>query len=218
MSIDYLHEFITLATIHFMAVVIPGPDFVITVRQSIRHGRLAGIVTAIGIGAGISLHVLYTLIGVGALIHATPWLLGTAKIVGGAYIVYLGINMLRSHASPIQSIPELATGDGRAAARVPAQSIRKAFWTGFLTNATNPKATLFFLAIFTTVINPGTPMKIQILFGAWMCMVNALWFVFVSVFFTHPRTRRVFERMGPWFERTMGAVLIVFAGKLMLSL
>lgn len=217
MHINYLNEFITLATIHFMAVVIPGPDFVITVRQSIRFGRLAGIVTAIGIGAGISLHVLYTLIGVGALIHTTPWLLGTAKIVGGLYIVYLGFKMLRSHASPIQSIPELSAS-GTDMTQHPAQSIKNAFWMGFLTNATNPKATLFFLAIFTTVINPGTPMKIQILFGLWMCTVNALWFVFVSIFFTHPRTRKVFERMGPWFERTMGAILIVFAGKLMLSL
>ncbi|HFF4865749.1 TPA: LysE family translocator, partial [Acinetobacter baumannii] len=52
----YGHEFLTLALIHFMAVILPGPDFVITVRQSVRYGYLIGCLTAIGIGVGISVH------------------------------------------------------------------------------------------------------------------------------------------------------------------
>lgn len=93
---NYLGEFLALATIHFLAVVAPGPDFAVTIRQSVRFGRLVGICTALGIGAGISVHVLYTLLGVGALMHTTPWLLTVAKVIGGAYILYLGISLLRS--------------------------------------------------------------------------------------------------------------------------
>ena len=60
---NYLGEFLALATIHFLAVVAPGPDFAVTIRQSVRFGRWVGICTALGIGAGISVHVLYTLLG-----------------------------------------------------------------------------------------------------------------------------------------------------------
>ncbi|WP_248804594.1 LysE family translocator [Pseudomonas sp. MWU13-2100] len=212
MNPHYLNEFLALAGIHFLAVVAPGPDFAVTIRQSVRFGRLIGVVTALGIGAGISVHVLYTLLGVGALMHSAPWLLNVAKVIGGGYILYLGINLLRSKA-------RAARADfGQTADELPRQSPAKAFMVGFLTNATNPKATLFFLAIFTTVVNASTPLEIQALYGLWMCSVNALWFILVSLLFSSDRVRQAFLKMGHWFERTMGVVLILFAGRLMLSL
>lgn len=152
---QYLNEFLALATIHFLAVVAPGPDFAVTIRQSVRYGRLIGLLTALGIGAGISVHVLYTLLGVGALMHSAPWLLNIAKLVGGAYIFYLGIQLLRSRAPSSETLEQTLT-----CAMPPQQRPLKAFMIGFLTNATNPKATLFFLAIFTTVISATTPLKI----------------------------------------------------------
>lgn len=212
MLANYLGEFLALATIHFLAVVAPGPDFAVTIRQSVRFGRVVGLCTAIGIGAGISVHVLYTLLGVGALMHTTPWLLSVAKVVGGAYILYLGVSLLRS--KPKTSL-EGSEGDDDAN---PRQTLPRAFMTGFLTNATNPKATLFFLAIFTTVISASTPLKVQALYGVWMCFINALWFVIVALFFSSPRVRLLFMRMGHWFERTMGVILILFAGRLILSM
>jgi len=213
MYTQYLHEFIALATIHFLAVVAPGPDFAVTIRQSVRFGRMVGLVTAIGIGAGISVHVLYTLLGVGALMHSAPWLLNIAKLIGGGYILYLGINLLRSKPQGTQADITPQQPDN-----TPRQSLLKAFSTGFLTNATNPKATLFFLAIFTTVVSASTPLKIQALYGLWMCSINALWFILVSLLFSSQRVRQAFLKMGHWFERSMGVVLILFAGRLMLSL
>jgi RhtB (resistance to homoserine/threonine) family protein len=212
MFANYLGEFLALATIHFLAVVAPGPDFAVTIRQSVRFGRLVGICTALGIGAGISVHVLYTLLGVGALMHSTPWLLTVAKVVGGAYILYLGVSLLRS--KPKSTIE----ADKVADEPVIEQTLLKAFTTGFLTNATNPKATLFFLAIFTTIISATTPLKIQALYGVWMCLVNALWFVIVALFFSSAPVRLLFMRMGHWFERTMGVILILFAGRLILTM
>ena len=209
---NYLGEFLALAMIHFLAVVAPGPDFAVTIRQSVRFGRMIGICTALGIGAGISVHVLYTLLGVGALMHTTPWLLTVAKVVGGAYILYLGVSLLRSKPKTV------AEGNNDANEPFVEQTMLKAFTTGFLTNASNPKATLFFLAIFTTLISATTPLKIQALYGVWMCFVNALWFVIVALFFSSARVRLLFMRMGHWFERTMGVVLILFAGRLLLSM
>lgn len=207
---NYLGEFLALAVVHFLAVLAPGPDFTVTIRQSVRFGRMTGVCTALGIGAGISIHVLYTLLGVGALMHATPWLLSAAKLLGAAYILYLGVSLLRSQAKT--SIP------GDTAPDEPRQTLLRAFTTGFLTNATNPKATLFFLAIFTTLVSATTPLSIQALYGAWMCLVNALWFVIVALFFSSARVRSLFLRLGHWFERCMGLILLLFAGRLLLSL
>lgn len=205
---SYGHEFLGLALIHFLAVVSPGPDFAVTVRQSVRFGRWAGICTALGIGAGISVHVMYTLVGISALMHATPWLMELAKLVGGAYIIWLGVNFLNSRPADAAALE---------AAGPEAQNHRKAFLLGFVTNATNPKATLFFLAVFTTVVSSSTPLPVQIGYGVWMCMVNAAWFVLVGVLFSNPAVRQRFIRQGYWFERIMGLVLIGFAARLLLT-
>lgn len=207
MEPEYVREFLALAAIHFLAVVAPGPDFAVTIRQSVRFGRSAGIGTAVGIGAGISVHVIYTLLGVGALMHATPWLLKGAELVGGAYLLYLGLTFIRQAGKQTTGLT-LDSGDGTT------RSFRQSFALGFLTNATNPKATLFFLAVFTTVVSASTPLRIQVLYGAWMCFVNAAWFVVVSLVFTSARIREHFLRIGPWFERCMGLLLIAFSMRL----
>ena len=209
MEHGYWAEFLELALIHFIAVIVKGTDFAVTVRQSVRFGKRVGIATAIGICAGISVHVVYTLLGVGALMHTTPWLLSAAKWVGGAYILYLGIKFLGSKPATLSS------DSGVAPVIEHGPSLSRAFLTGFTTNATNPKATLFFLAIFTTIVSAQTPLKIQLLFGLWMCCVNALWFVVVSVLFSRPSVRQHFLRMGHWFERVMGLILMAFALRLL---
>ncbi|CPR21661.1 LysE family translocator [Brenneria goodwinii] len=205
---SYWSEFLGLALIHFLAVVAPGPDFAVTIRQSVRFGRRAGIYTAIGIGVGMSVHIIYTLVGISALMHATPWLMSIAKFAGGAYIIYLGIHFVKSKPT---NMNVLDSGD---IAPQP-QGRRKAFLMGFMTNATNPKATLFFLAVFTTVVSSATPVSIQMLYGLWMCSVNAAWFVLVSVLFSSPSVRQRFVRQGYWFERFMGVILIGFAIRLL---
>jgi len=201
----YVPEFAALAATHFLAVVAPGPDFAVSISQTVRFGRRVGIITALGIGAGISVHVLYTLLGVGALMHASPEILHWAKILGAAYLLYLGWCLIRSQPRiNIDIDPE-----------IPVQAGRGAFVTGFLTNALNPKATLFFLAIFTTLVSASTPIGVQIFYGVWMCTVNATWFSLVSILFSQIKVRRAFLRQGHWFERIMGALLIGFAIRLL---
>lgn len=204
---QYFSEFLALASIHLLAVTVPGPDFAVTVSQSIRKGRKAGIYIALGIGAGMSVHIIYMVLGLGALMHTSPMLMNVARIVGGAYILYFSYNLLK--AKPAGPVEINGAVKSEAITHWP-----KLFWAGFLTNATNPKATLFFLAIFTTVVSSKTPVYIQMGYGAWMCFVNALWFVLVATFFTHRGVREQFLKMGHWFERLMGLLLMLFAVRL----
>ena len=76
---QYASEFIALAIIHFLAVVAPGPDFTITIRQSITYGRTTGLITSLGIGAGISVHVIYTVLGVGLIVSQSDTVFFNSK-------------------------------------------------------------------------------------------------------------------------------------------
>ncbi|MDO6707193.1 LysE family translocator [Photobacterium sp. 1_MG-2023] len=205
----YWPEFLSLALIHFMAVVAPGPDFVVTVRQSLKFGRLHGVITALGIGTGLSVHVLYTLLGVSALMHTSETLLLVAKLLGACYLVYLGVQLCRSKPAKGQMAV-----NGENASETEQQSLRRAFGIGFLTNATNPKATLFFLAVMTNVVGVDTPLAVQAFYGIWMCSVNAVWFMLVSLVFSAPKARNWFHHQMHIIERTLGVVLLAFAARL----
>ena len=235
---DYLAEFLALAAVHFLVLIAPGPDFFITVRQSVRHGRNAAIATALGISAGMSVHVIYTLLGMGALMHSTPWLMQVAQLLGGLYLFYLGVVFIRQagrmaegtgpqppgeaaaatgSALPLAGDVSLmmdepaVTGREAAGGRANVMTLRQSFLQGFLTNATNPKATLFFLAVFTTMVSAETPLSVQVLYGIWMCLANAVWFVVVGLVFSSARVRGHFLRASCWIERAMGGLLIIFS-------
>lgn len=204
---QYRGEFMALATLHFLAVVAPGADFAITVRQSVRHGRLAGVATAVGIGTGISVHVIYTLLGIAALLHGMPWMMKLAQLLGAGYLLYLGVGLLRSRPTAPASAMQPDSANV-----LPTRW--QAFRLGFLTNATNPKATLFFLAVFSTVVSSSTPLSVQMAYGLWMCTVNASWFMLVALLFSQPKVQRVFLSVGYRFERAMGVFIVLLAVRL----
>ncbi|MEL0630437.1 LysE family translocator [Psychromonas aquatilis] len=205
----YLHEFLALTIIHLLAVMSPGPDFAIILRQSISFGRKTAILTSFGIGAGIAVHVGYTLLGIGLLISQSPTLMMVAKLIGAAYISYLGVNLLRSQPS--------TAGNNIRIDNNPKHQ-KKAFMMGFMTNVFNPKVTLFFLAIFTTVVSANTPIFVQSFYGLWIIVTSIAWFSLVSFLFSKPVVRQKFLKNGHWFERVMGVILLIFAIKLVLEL
>lgn len=210
--INYTAQFLTIAGLHALAVASPGPDFAITVKQSVRHGRAAALWTAVGIGSGICLHTAYTLLGFGLLVK-TSWLIFTVmKSVAAIYLGWLGVRALwprkqgfSDNAARVQ--PDEGVMQADASANNEATPAR-AYALGFWTNALNPKATLFFVSVFSVVVNPGTSRLILAGYGIWMAVTTALWFSVVAIVFTHTRVRGAFLRLGPWFDRAMGVVLL----------
>lgn len=205
---QYWPEFLALALAHLLAVASPGPDFAIVLKQSLRHGRRTAIWTSLGIGSGITLHIAYSLLGLGLILRASPVWFQAAKFAGVAYLVWLGIQGLRSSARPANR-PDQEV--------VPAPSARQAFVTGFLTNALNPKATLFFLSLYLMLVSPQTPHWIQAIYGAWMVATTMGWFCLVSLVFTRPAVRDRFLLHGHWIERVLGVVFLAFALRLSLA-
>jgi RhtB (resistance to homoserine/threonine) family protein len=204
----YWTEFLTVALVHLLAVASPGPDFAIVIKESVNHGRTAGTWTALGVGVGILVHVTYSLLGIGLIVAQSAFLFNLLKWAAAAYLLYLGIKALRSGPALAPSAELLAQN---------ARTAHGAFVTGFITNGLNPKATLFFLSLFTLVINPHTPLAIQTGYGIYLACATAVWFSLVALLFSHARVRTGFARMGHWFDRLMGVVLVGLAVRLVFS-
>ncbi|ERS83128.1 lysine transporter LysE [Marinobacter sp. C1S70] len=204
---NYWLEFLTVALVHLLAVASPGPDFAVMLRQALTQARRNALLTAMGIGIGILLHVGYSLLGIGLIIQQSVMLFTVLKVIGAVYLLYIAWHCLRAKPGGVH----VQANGGHA------QSGWAAFRLGFLTNALNPKATLFFVSLFSVIINPGTPVLLQAGYGIYMALATGLWFAMVAVFFTHPRVRRGFNRFGHWLDRAMGGILVLLAGQLLLS-
>ena len=207
---EYKVEFFKVALAHLLAVVSPGPDFAVVLRQSLTHGRRTAIWTSVGVGTAILLHVGYSLLGLGLLIQSSEVWFALVKYAGAGYIAWLGLQSLR--VKP-RTESEVFAGRGEAGA-VGLPTSRAAFVTGFVTNALNPKATLFFVSLFVMVVSPQTPKLVQLGYGVWMALGTMAWFSLVAVFFTREDVRRGFLRLGHWIDRVLGVVFLALAGSL----
>lgn len=205
---NYWPEFLLVAGAHLVAVASPGPDFALVLRQSITHGRRTAVWTSIGIGTGILVHVSYSLLGLGLLLKSSELWFNALKYAGAVYLAWIGVVALRTKPA--------AAGGGGMPIPTATPGTHGAFLTGFLVNVLNPKAALFFIALFSVVINPQTPRPVQAFYGGWMSVATMAWFTFVSLVFTRESLRRTFLRTGHWFERVMGVLLLLLAARLAL--
>jgi RhtB (resistance to homoserine/threonine) family protein len=205
---NHLPEFFTIALIHLLAVMSPGPDFAMISRNSLIYSKKAGLFSALGLGAGILVHVTYSLLGIGLLISQSIVLFSIIKFIGAGYLIYIGFKSLRSKVST-EAINEQTSENNLS----PVQAIRM----GFITNVTNPKVTLFFLSLFTQVIRPETPLFWQILYGAEMAIMTFLWFSLVAVILSNPLIKQPFRKIQHHTERIFGIILIAFGIKLAVS-
>jgi len=203
----YLQEFLVVALVHLLAVASPGPDLAVVLRNSVSFGRAAGLATAAGIGTGILLHVGYSLLGIGLVVSQSPVLFNLLKGAAALYLAYLGVKGLRSR----------ARGPLAPMEHSPMQGNHRAFLNGLITNGLNPKATLFFLALFTVVIDPDTPTLVKTGYGIYLAAATATWFCLVALFFTREAIRAGLTRFGHWFDRAMGTILLALGLQLALS-
>lgn len=198
----------SVVLIHLMAVMSPGPDFFMALRNSLTYSRKTGIYTAIGFGLGIGVHVVYCVFGLALIISKSILVFNIIKFLGAGYIIYIGVMSLISKSNKI----EMKTNEHKTDIN-PIKAIR----IGFLTNVLNPKATLFFLSLFTFVIRPETPNHIMILLGVIMMVNTAIWFSLVAVFFTQKRIQRFYNQFQRIFNRIFGSILIAIGIKIIFS-
>ena len=210
MVFEYWHEWITLVLVFGLGAISPGPDFVMSLKNSL-HSRKAGLFTALGFGAGVLVHVTYTILGIAALIAHSIIAFNMIKIIGAAYLIYIGVKALRT-----RSINQDCYQDSSLNTSEPL-SAWQAFSQGLYTNLLNPKASLFFLAIFSQIIGPEMPVFTQFLFGLTCVAIVIAWFSSVTLFLTVPIIRNQFFRLSQWIEKLCGVILILLGIRLAFS-
>ncbi|WP_087691232.1 MULTISPECIES: LysE family translocator [unclassified Pandoraea] len=217
-----MQELLAVMTITVLAVISPGADFAMVTRASWQHGRRAGLWAALGIAAGVQVHVFYTLVGVGLLMTRLPWLFSAVKWVGAGYLIYIGWRTLRDR-SPVADATqeskqgETAQGDSSiSTAHSPEEghSHWRAFRTGFFTNTLNPKTTLFVVSTFTQVVHAGTGWKVGLAYGAFMSLAHWAWFSLVALGFSAGWMRAAMVRRQHAVRRTIGGALMALGGLL----
>ncbi len=206
---QYLVELASLMAIFAFAIVSPGADLAMVMRQSLVQGRRAAVITSFGIGSALMVHVTYTILGLGLIISQSIYLFNIVKWCGVAYLVYIGIKALRAGKADLSAEAMKAGAEAKVE-----QSALRAFGLGFLANALNPKAVFFFLSIFSTVVSAHTPIVVKFGYGLVMATCLIAWFVGVSLFMTTPRMRAAFSRASQWIDRTSGLVFIALGIKL----
>ncbi|MDP8252385.1 LysE family translocator [Pseudochrobactrum saccharolyticum] len=212
---QYVIEFTGLMAVFVILLVAPGADFALIVRQSIVHGRRAAFITSLGIGASLMFHISYTILGIGLIVSQSLFLFSLIKWAGAAYLFYLGIKALREKPLNAADADKILQTDGEAAQpQQKAISAKRCFTMGFITNALNPKAVLFFLSLFSSLVSHETPAAIQGIYGILIAIVVISWFAIVTLFFTLEPVRKRFFALGAWFNRVTGMVFIGLGIKL----
>lgn len=204
---DFWHGFWIITSVHFLACMSPGPDFVLVSQQSLGRGRAAGLLTALGIALGFGVHIVYSVFGLVTLVAQSAPLLTAVKIIGGLYLVYIGYKGIRAKAGG--GVLEIRA---EKAAREP---VGKTVWRGVLCNVLNPKTVVYMLSLFTVVLSPAAPMWQMAVYGAWMTLMIFIWFALVALMLSVPAVSRRFSRFGHWIDRVCGGALALLGVKVM---
>ena len=204
-------KWLLLAGVQSAATISPGPAFAVMVRNAVAYDRRTGIMTAIGLGIGVGAHVLFVLGGIAVILSQSVYAFNAVKYIGAAYLIYIGIKALRTPAHAPQTPEETITKQSQSL------SDFKALRMGFLTNLLNPKAVIFFTAVFTQFIDAATPIFVLALFGLTSVAVEIIWFSLLALFLNSPRIKSRYMAMAHWIERICGGLLLALGVRLALS-
>jgi len=198
-----IHHFGLFVVAGILLNLTPGPDTVYILGRSIAQGRAAGIASALGISAGSIFHTTAAALGLSAILASSSIAFGAIKLLGGAYLILLGIKMILNREREL-SLPSNFRRLTNAAA----------FRQGILTNVLNPKVGLFFLAFLPQFIDPASGMKVLafLLLGFTFVTTGTIWCLIIACFASAFSERlRTNETIGLWLSRAAGA-LFVFLG------
>ncbi|WNI33419.1 LysE family translocator [Streptomyces sp. ITFR-6] len=196
-------------------VALPGADFTVVVRNALAS-RSAGVATALGVAGGLLVHTALAVAGLAAVLVAVPVLFRTVQLLGGAYVLYLGISALRAARRGTGQAGAAEAAAGRGDGQHATNGTRRALRQGFLTNALNPKAPVLFLSLLPQFVPPGAaPLPRTLLLAAIVVLLALIWFPAVALlvdrlgrWLRRPRTARAIEGGSGAALTVLGAVLV----------
>jgi len=186
-------------------IVTPGQDMVLVMSRSIAQGAAAGVVTAAGVSVGLVGHTVLATLGLGAILRTSEWLFLALKLVGAAYLIYLGVALLRTKATKL--VVQVSAK----------RSLMRLFVDGALSNISNPKIAVFYFAFLPQFVRPTAEhptlsvFVLGLLFAALTFLVKGPVGYFAGLLSGWLRSRPSFLM---WLYRSSGAVLVALGVKL----
>src|SRR3954452_20893394 len=168
-----IHDFGLFLAAGILLNLTPGPDTLYILGRSIAQGREAGIASALGISLGSIFHTCMAALGLSAILATSALAFGTIKLIGGAYLIFLGAKMILDRRKQLNLPSHFSR-----------RTIPAAFRQGILTNILNPKVALFFLAFLPQFIDPASSTKIAafILLGLTFVVTGTIWCLILAWF------------------------------------
>lgn len=214
---DHLPTLFSIAAVWGIAAATPGPNFFVTLRsvmaqshsQSQGQSRGHGFAAVGGIVTGTAIWGLAGFFGISTLFALAPWLYAGLKIVGGAYLVYLGLRLIAGsfRKAPRAAAPAVSAGPGGWAA-----------WRlGLLTNLSNPKTAAFVTSLFASTLPAEPGISLGLMAVAVMTGVSLAWYGSVAWIFATPRMTRLYARAAHLIDRLAGGIFVLFGAKLALD-
>ncbi|MFO1315622.1 MAG: LysE family translocator [Burkholderiales bacterium] len=180
-------------------IVLPGQDMILVMSRSIAQGARAGVVTAVGISVGLVGHTILATLGLGVILRTSEWLFLALKLIGAAYLVYLGVGMLRTRRESLSLAAEAS------------RSLGKLFLDGAFCNLSNPKIVVFYFAFLPQFVSPSaerptlTVLVLGLAFAGLTVLVKAPIAIFAGALSAWLRSR---PGVLAWVYRSSGAILV----------
>lgn len=206
-----MHEsasILTVLTVFTLAIISPGPNFLMVVQTALSAPRNCAFATAAGVAAGSGLFALTGMIGIMSLISALPYFTLIARITGGTYLCYLALRMLFSlrHINNTQRNSQQVHGPCPAATY---------FRIGLMTNLTNPKAWGFYLSLFTLVVSPSFGLIQKLVLTLAMFLISLSWYGTVALVTSGRKQESMPLKLRIVIQSTLAFLLFFFGGKLL---
>jgi threonine/homoserine/homoserine lactone efflux protein len=199
---DAVGTLVAVFAVFIPALILPGPDFVGVVRSSLTRGTTAGLLTTLGVTIGLGMYATLSLLGLSAILVKYQWLTWAVRVLGGAYLVYLGIRLLRAKPGKLEDMAVQGPLRGNA------------LLFGFFVTLTNPKAIVLFASVFATAVTASTPHWLMILMIALVMASALVWYSIVSLFMSSGPVMRRFQNARHWIERVAGVSFVLIGGRI----
>lgn len=204
---NYALPILSILGVHLAAVASPGPNFLIVSRNALTCSRQAGLATARGIATAAIVYIGAGMLGFAALVSQSVLIFNMVKALGAIYLIGMGIHALRTG----QQTPETP------AEPEPSRTMtgQQAYLSGILTSFSNPKAAIYFLALFTTFVPATMPAAIKLLTAVGLLSISITWYSFVAWSFSIGCVRRAYWRFARWWNYAFGGLWIGLGIKLL---
>ena len=196
---------ISIAIIWGIAVVTSGPNFLLVVQTAIGSSRHVTLYSVLGVCSGTIMWICSGFLGIAALFRLAPWTYLFLKLSGGGYLIFLGIQRLRSSSRQHAHAP-LCFSEGVS----PVQHYRQ----GVFTSLSNPKTAIFVSSVFAATMPADVPFSLGLTSVILMLLISFLWYTIVAYLFSLRQLRALYQRISHWIERFAGILFIGFGVKL----